>query len=288
MRNRLPDPGPGPKLVEFQSDLQSFVNFASSSLDVDYRWRHHCERTLSVHIDLVDLEAASSKETRLAPEDERLLKWDSSGAAKVKDREHSFFRQPELMSNDLSKSSANRSNRSTAAAGPEAVSFDLEAALGAAVASFEGAAAFAQHPSKPNLTVEWSLPLLPDTLIGANEYRYVSFDDDAPPKPRSNEALVVNWWQEQNPTTKEKILLGKHIVPTDAVDVVEGRDATVFGPPLTVQMHLEAGGPGDLGQFVFVLNHGLGHASFVELNRDKVYGMHFWIILLFTYTALKP
>ena len=35
-----------------------------------------------------------------------------------------------------------------------------------------------KHPSKPGVTAEWCLPVLPAAQLWANNYRFVSFDDD--------------------------------------------------------------------------------------------------------------
>jgi len=206
LRNRLPDPVPGPKLLALPMELQSLVDFKPTSLDSEYKWKHHCERTLGVHIDLVDLDAhtpasvGANRRAALHEDDERLLKWETLGAASKTNsqaaprRERVFLRKTEFMSNDLSRTSA-LGNRGAArdpvhnsgAAGSLA---SADARLAAAIQSFalaresdqamggdgagEGGHAKRKmvHPTKPHLTVEWSLPVLPDAELWANQYRY--------------------------------------------------------------------------------------------------------------------
>jgi hypothetical protein len=180
---------PGPKLLALPMELQGFVAFRPTSLDTEFKWRHHCERTLGVHIDLVDLDAhtpcedPSGRAQRLHPDDDRLLKWDSlASAAAEKRKERHFFRKPVFMSNDLSRSSAlaktEKDLERAGAKGPRktehdrllAAAAEAEETLAAAAASFAPRPKLV-HPTKPHLTVEWSLPVLPDAELWANQYR---------------------------------------------------------------------------------------------------------------------
>jgi hypothetical protein len=185
---------PGPKLLALPMELQGFVAFRPTSLDTEFKWRHHCERTLGVHIDLVDLDAhtpcedPSGRAQRLHPDDDRLLKWDSlagASAAAEKRKERHFFRKPVFMSNDLSRSSAlaktEKDLERAGAKGPRktehdrllAAAAEAEETLAAAAASFAPRPKLV-HPTKPHLTVEWSLPVLPDAELWANQYRCAS------------------------------------------------------------------------------------------------------------------
>jgi len=137
-----------------------------------------------VHIDLVDLDAhtpaedSNGRSQRLHPDDDRLLKWDSvagASAAAEKRKERHFFRKPVFMSNDLSRSSAlaktekERSSHATEQERAAAAAVEAEETLASAAASF--APRQLVHPTKPHLTVEWSLPVLPDEELWANQYR---------------------------------------------------------------------------------------------------------------------
>lgn len=144
-----------------------------------------------MHIDLVDLDAhtpaedSNGRAQRLHPDDDRLLKWDSiagASAAAEKRKERHFFRKPEFMSNDLSRSSAlaktekdrERSGRKnmTEQERRVAAAAEAEETLASAAASF-APRQLVHHPTKPHLAVEWSLPVLPDEELWANQYRCV-------------------------------------------------------------------------------------------------------------------
>ena len=107
LRNRLPEPAPGPKLLQLPSDLASFVEFRPTSLDREYKWKHHCERTLGVSIDLVDLETHAPPPEEARPpmhaDDDRLLKWDTTNtaaaSASAQQTDRSFFRKTQFMQN---------------------------------------------------------------------------------------------------------------------------------------------------------------------------------------------
>jgi hypothetical protein len=216
-------------------ELQSFVAFKPTSLDTEFKWKHHCERTLGVHIDLVDLDNADVVGQKLHPADERLLKWDQQNAGNLQAarKDRAFFRKTTFMANDLSRSSALRgAGAREAALRREHVEEEDEGALllRDAAASFmtvllkeakaaEAAAAaeadttselsssssssssshgatgskrkLMDHPTKPHLSCEWSLPLLPDTTTWANHYRYVGFDDDPSVNNQSNTAAAA-------------------------------------------------------------------------------------------------
>ena len=252
LRNRLPDPVPGPKLLALPMELQAFVSFRPTSLDTEYKWRHHCERTLGVHIDLVDLDAhtpSSDGLRRLHPDDDRLLRWESQGAGAEKRAEKSFFRKSVFISNDLSRSTALKTrsaevDQAGLEAGAEA---QAQAALAAAEKSFETARAVPVHATKPELTVEWSLPLLPDEDLWSNQYRYVGFDDDPAAgqgplkRARLAEGLVVNAKNEYNPKLKDTTLTGSFIVPTRATGDGGG---TSYEWQRQYSMHLEKARPG--------------------------------------------
>jgi hypothetical protein len=223
LRNRLPEPTPGVKLVQMPSDLSSFVQFKPTSLDREYKWKHHCERTLGVNIDLIDLEthAPLPEDARppMHPDDDRLLKWDasnSSASAADASSDRAFFRKTQFMQN--SSTTAHRGGSGSGGAvkrSAEEETTEEDATLAALIESFDSATekdqqhrgfelvapadddavdalsssssssssssikwAKLKHPSKPGVTAEWCLPVLPAAQLWANNYRFVSFDDD--------------------------------------------------------------------------------------------------------------
>lgn len=254
-------------------ELHSFVEFKATSLDTEYKWKHHCERTLGVHIDLVDQPSANENldERRLAAEDERLLKWESLGrAAPRKDR--AFFRKTFFMSNDLSGTSTSRVPPPQG----EHVAAEERDFVGEVLASFEAASAFddggtagkRRHPTKPHLEVEWSLPVLPEVELWANQYQFVTFDDDPGLKrAKLAEALIVDTHKAYNQRSSEAVLTASVVVPAD-VTSGEG-EPSVYEWVRQYQIHLDKS-TGDRGNFLFFIDEEKGVVTFKELNPQKV------------------
>ena len=216
LRNRLPQPVPAPKLLTLPSDLSSFVDFQPTSLDREFKWKHHCERTLGINIDLVDLEKhappADEERPKMHEHDDRLLKWDSANTAanaEAPQRDRAFFRKTVFMARTDGAASMRSSGKSVGAkAGTSATEKEKEdAALKELIESFKTAGKKRPkmaHPSKPGVTAEWCLPVLPSVSLWANEYSLVHFDDDpgaggymdsnAPTAKRArlNAGLIVN------------------------------------------------------------------------------------------------
>mmetsp|Transcript_23872 Transcript_23872/g.43657 ORF Transcript_23872/g.43657 Transcript_23872/m.43657 type:complete len:476 (+) Transcript_23872:149-1576(+) len=320
LRNRLPDPVPGPKLLALPMELQNFVAFKPTSLDTEFKWKHHCERTLGVHIDLVDLDNGDSSSSafggqRLHPDDERLLKWDQQNAgvqAARKDR--AFFRKTTFMANDLSRSSALRGGATARQEAADEVEEDAAIVLlRDAVASFgtavlrettsatlgvsdaggsDGVAGKRKlmHPTKPHLTCEWSLPVLPDSTTWANHYRYVGFDDDPLVRDGSKgegvnkrakaaavlEGLIVNAKNEYSSRAQDNILTGSLVVPSSVSSgggsSAEGYEGGVdYEWRRQYQMNMEkVSAEGLRGNLVLFVDPSKGVVTYKELAPQKL------------------
>lgn len=253
LRNRLPEPVPGPKLVQLPFDLQSFVEFKPTTLDTEYKWKHHSERSLGVHVDLVDLEAHTpappDQRPALHPDDERLLNWDAhhktaNGVQGLpigsRSGQYTWLKKTQFTSNDLTtsvhmfKSGAQikAEEHERIVEESKALGNDAHSLLDAAERSFHAHnddASALRHPSKPGVTAQWSIPLLPDQRLWANDFVHVGFEDDpAPSNPRKRarvqQGLVVNARPVRNEKQQRTVVKGVFVLPADDEAEAEGQD----------------------------------------------------------------
>mmetsp|Transcript_29471 Transcript_29471/g.38119 ORF Transcript_29471/g.38119 Transcript_29471/m.38119 type:complete len:500 (+) Transcript_29471:55-1554(+) len=76
-RNTLPSPFLGPNFLDIPFPLERLTQYRPNSLDVEYKWKLHCERNLGVPIDIIDPSnyLVPTRPQELAEEDQALLDW---------------------------------------------------------------------------------------------------------------------------------------------------------------------------------------------------------------------
>lgn len=239
LRNRLPEPLPGPKLAQLPTDLQSFVEFKPTSLDTDYKWKHHSERTLGVSVDLVDLEAhrPQPKEERpeIHPDDARILHWGAGkqgggGGGQANKVAHVWLKNTSFMSNDLTQqvhkfksgSQVMKEEHERIVQINNTLGTDAETLTENAEKSFDVPfdKLVAASAKRKGLTAEWVMPLLPDALLWANDFVHVDFEvDPAPRDPRKRArvagGMLVNAKPVYNEKQQKNVVKGSFILPKE-------------------------------------------------------------------------
>jgi hypothetical protein len=309
LKNTLPDPVPGPKLMSMPLDLQSYVDFKTTSLDTEYKWKYHCERTMGVHVELVDYDSQTVNASRRAPlhaDDERLLKWETLGVAAMANglrKERAFFRKTVFQSNDLSRSrkqvkKKTKENRNINVESAEINKLnDAEEILSHAQKSFEvikvhdlqqqQSSEPLKHKTKPHLTMEWSIPVFPDELLWSNQYRYVGFDDDLAgsntvKRRKLAEAMVVNAKNEYNARAQADILTGSLIVPKDLSSASTSRPYE-YQKQYSMQLEKAQGGMEDT-QYLLLIDEQERKVSYKDLAPQKVSILYISFILIYVYS----
>lgn len=292
LRNRLPEPLPGPKLVQLPTDLWSHIDFKPTTLDTEYKWKHHCECTLGVHVDLVDLEAHTPAKPELRPalhpDDERLLNWDAhvkAQAAGAGDRvgtrpgEITWMKKTSFMSNDLT-SSVHMFKSGTQIKAEEheriveqdkAQGNDSQSLLVAAENSFlvhDDDVANLRHPTKPTVTAEWSVPVLPDARLWANDFVHVGFEDDpAPNNPRKRarvaRSMIVNAKPVFNEKQQKTVVKGVFVLPAEEQP---DEDRTALEWERQYQVETKDAD----NSYVFFIDETSGSCTYVEHTSSKV------------------
>ena len=295
LRNRLPEPGPGPKLVQIPTDLTSHLEFKPTSLDTEYKWEHHCEQTLGVHIDLVDLEAHTpqdqARRPALHPDDARLLHWDAaaervaaSGQGGKGRKEHGWLKDTIHVSNDLTASASwavhyKKQDHDSQPQGPT-----LDSRMDAAEASFAAAQTKPVHKTKRQLTAEWSLPVLPNIGLWANDFVHVTFENDPAvqnPAKRvrvENGSMLVNVRPVRNEKTQSKVIKGVFILPIGDVEPLleegqERSEVTEQAYAWERQYHVETKPQQNADRnFVLIIDEsqGSGSVTFAQHSSAKV------------------
>mmetsp|Transcript_3033 Transcript_3033/g.8870 ORF Transcript_3033/g.8870 Transcript_3033/m.8870 type:complete len:441 (-) Transcript_3033:36-1358(-) len=191
-----PMPKMGPYLMKLPSQLEHVVKHEWCSLDEYKHWKLHCEVDVGVKIDLIKGDTPPGDPTNvLPPEDEELLKsleplmagatYGKETKAPSKGKDAVWLKNTVYLSNNLHApvhAFGSRSKEQIA----ERAKIDgakIEALDGNDVnSSFVKAAAVdaatLKHPTKPNLTAEYVLPIAPDVDLWANSYVQVSIADD--------------------------------------------------------------------------------------------------------------
>jgi len=285
LRNRLPEPLPGPKLAQLPTDLQSFVEFNPTSLDTDYKWKHHCERTLGVAVDLVDLEAhrpqPKEKRPQLHPDDDRILNWrGKQGGGGGRAKEHVWLLNTSFTSNDLTQqvhkfksgSQVMKEEHERIVQINNALGTDAETLTENAEKSFDvpfdklvEAAA-----RRKGLTAEWVMPVLPDARLWANDFVHVDFEvDPAPSNPRKRARVAGGMLVNAKPVYNEKqqtnVTKGSFILPMEEGSAGE-HEEQVFEWERQYQVETKDADK----NYVLLVDPDAGTASYVEHSSKKV------------------
>jgi hypothetical protein len=184
-------------------------------------------------------------------------------------KDRAFFRKTVFMSNDLSRSSALAPARTGDRGGAEGGEEEPDA-ITIGVGSFAAARtcddATRPHATKPHLTVEWSLPVLPDALLWPTAYQYVTFDEGPKKRARYANALVVDSRREYSERTQSTVLKGTLITPGDDATGDDGLSPYEFQAQYLMQR------PEPLGadKRLLLVDRAKGVATYTDPLQKKV------------------